>query len=211
MNAKAKNLDVEERRAGRVVDLGPSRGTLIAALVLYLVSLVLPWAGPVKGFNVLLHDSTAAHYATTMPEYVYVYTTFLSIVVINIIVLFTKNFVFSVCGWVLGGVGLFYSLFAMWMRQTNPVVSASSAPTIGMIFGAIAAFLVCWGYTGLLIRRTEAQQRLAEARIEASREATDDPVADAQLRLLAEQEARAKGTYDDGDHRRSRNHNRGGE
>ncbi|MDO4908471.1 MAG: hypothetical protein Q3962_01290 [Corynebacterium sp.] len=200
----AESLDKQERRAGRIVDLGPSRGTLIIALVLYIVALFLPHSGAVKGFDVLLHNSTATAHLTTMPEYVQMYLTFLGLVVFNILVLLTRNSVCTLIGWCFSGVGLFYTLFAMWMRQTHTNANGGGI-SIGLVLSAIAVFLAVWGYTGLIIRRTSEQQALADARVDASRNATPDPVADAQLRLMAERAAREAGTYDDGDHRRRRN------
>lgn len=201
INESEKDLYSQEKKAGLVVDLGPSRMTLIVGLVLYLIAFFLPFAGSVTGFDILLNNPSDSGFTVSVLERIYVYATFLGLVIFNILVLITRSSILTLLGWFFSGIGLFYSLFAVWMRQTRPAVEQNYGISVGLVLSVLACVILAWGYTGLVLRRTPKQEALFHARVQESRDATPDPIADTQLRLLEEKK---KGAVQDPSERRRR-------
>ena len=114
-NLSARELAAAERKAAGRVSLKGYQGFLIAALVLYVASLVLPFKSGVLGFQALLFLDDSL----TIAEIIFALATFLSLGLGNSLLLLTRRTWISWVTWFFTGISLFVSLFALWMRGTQ--------------------------------------------------------------------------------------------
>lgn len=149
-----------EKRAARKISLHGFRGMLIGALVLWAVSLALPVTSGARGIEVLLLTPTGGTDAT-LAEFVHSVVVFLGVGLFNALLLLTKRTIFSWLGWFFTGVGLFYSMFALWMRQTQDTDNISG---IGMYVSVAAVILAVIALSSIILRRDPEQTRIAQER-----------------------------------------------
>lgn len=151
-----------EKKAARRVNLEGYSGLLIGALLLYAVALFLPVTPQARGYEVLLFTlSTDQETAATLAEFVHAVLLFLGVGLFNLLVLLTRRTVFSWLAWMFTTVGLVYSVFALWMRQTQNTENTSG---IGMYLSILAVALACYAFCCVSLRRDPEQAALAEAR-----------------------------------------------
>lgn len=153
----ARELAEAERKAAGRISLKGYRGFLIGGLVLYLVSLVLPFKSGVLGFQALLFLDDSL----TIAESVLAVATFLSLGLGNSLLLLTRRTWISWAAWFFTGVSLFVSLFALWMRGTQSVDSGTG---IGVYLSVFGVFLLTYALSCVILRRDPEQARLAELR-----------------------------------------------
>ena len=161
-----RDLAREEKRAARTMPLGSQRWTLLAALVLYVAYLALPHAGSVFGFQVLLQLPAAEEAGIKVTEYIYSILLFLGIGVFTTLTLVTRRTVFGLLAWMFSTVGLFYTVFALWLRQTRPAAEEDAATGIGMWLSIVAVALAVVAYSMVALRRDPEQKRIAQERAE---------------------------------------------
>lgn len=161
-----RDLAREEKQAARTLTLGNHRWTLLAALLCYLAYLVLPHAGSVLGFQVLLRLDPATEAGIKITEYIYAILIFLGIGVFTTLTLITRRTVFGLIAWMFSTVGLFYSVFALWLRQTRPESEADTATGVGMWISIVGVALAVLAYSMVALRRDDRQKRIAEERAE---------------------------------------------
>lgn len=159
-----RDLAREEKRAARTMSLGGHRWALLAALVLYVAYLVLPHAGSVFGFQVLLQLPAAEEAGIKLTEYIYSILLFLGIGLFTTLTLVTRRTVFGLLAWMFSTVGLFYTVFALWLRQTRPASEEDAATGIGMWLSIVAVALAVVTYSMVALRRDPEQKRIAQER-----------------------------------------------
>ncbi|MGD7001066.1 hypothetical protein [Corynebacterium halotolerans] len=149
-----------EKKAARRISLGNHAGLLIGALALWLVSLALPVTSEARGFEVLvltLPGETGA----TLAEFIHSVLVFLGVGLFNLLLLITRRTIFSWLAWLFTGIGLFYSLFALWMRQTQ---SNENMVGIGLYVSILAVLLATYALSSVILRRDPDQVSIAEER-----------------------------------------------
>lgn len=149
-----------EKKAARKISLSGFRGLLIGALVLWVVSLALPVTSGARGIEVLLLTPTGGTDAT-IAEFVHSVVVFLGVGLFNGLLLLTRRTIFSWLGWFFTGIGLFYSVFALWMRQTQDTDNVSG---IGMYVSVAAVILTVIALSSIILRRDPEQTRIARER-----------------------------------------------
>lgn len=154
--SSARALALAEKDAARRVSLSGYRGFLIAALVLYVISLLLPFKSGVLGFQVLFDTESV-----TIVEKVFAVVSFLALGLFTSLLLITRRTWMSYVAWFFTGVSLFYSLFALWMRGTQ---SGDNVTGIGVYFTVVGVLLATFGLSCIILRRDPEQQRIAQAR-----------------------------------------------
>ena len=163
---KVRDLAAQEKKAARRMTLGSHLYTLIAAVLIYVVALFLPQAGDVRGFEVLFRMSAAADADIKITEYIYATLIFLGLGVFTTLTLLTRRSVFGLIGWMLSTVGLGYSIFAIWLRQTRSSSGDGVDLGIGMWLSIIAVALAFFAYCMVALRRDDKQAELARSRAE---------------------------------------------
>lgn len=171
-----------ERKASQTVILGRAQTFMAIGMVGFFVSLFLPHSGEVIGLDVLFCSDTAQKFVTTMPERIYVWLGVIGVVLLNIGTIVSRSSLIALMAWFFSGATLFYSIFAIWMRQSRPPTEPGVGPSFGLILGAISVCIVVIAYSFVVLRRSTFQKALAEARVAEKKE---DAVAEVQESILA--------------------------
>lgn len=178
------SLAKKEKKAARRMSLDGQKWTLIVAVVIWLAYLALPHAGGVSGFEVTFLRPSAAEAGIKITEYVYAILIGLGIGVLTTLTLITRRAVFGLVAWMLVTVGLFYSVFALWLRQTRSTADDGVNMGVGMYLSIVGVALAVFAYSMVALRRDPEQSRIAEQR--ANSEELDE-VGQAQRQLLEEE------------------------
>ncbi len=160
----SRELAEREYEAGRQVTVTGYKGVLIAACVLWLLQMLTPHITGVRGWQVALITETSREANIKITEFIFVIMTSLGAGVLNLLYLMTKRFVVIYVAWVCSGIGMFFSLLALWIRQTRPESEASSAASIGMYCGVAAVIMAVIGLSSIVLRRSPEQQAIAHRR-----------------------------------------------
>lgn len=164
MSNDHQELATREKRVASRLDLGGRLWFFVGALVFYVISLVLPQAGSVRGYEVLLQTSAADDAGIKITEYVYAILIFLGIGVLTTLTLLTRRLAVAIPAWMLTTVGLAYSVFAMWLRQTRSSADDGVEMNLGFWISLLAVVLAFLGYATTIFRRNPEQEQLAQAR-----------------------------------------------
>lgn len=174
----AEDLRDLEQKVARRIDLRTSWIGLVASLLLFLISVALPFTGKATGIDVALFNQKAHEFGATPIEAIYVYVAMVTIVVLNLVMLATRNLWATYVAWVMGGVTITLALFTIWLGQTRQGAHGSSGTEFGAVINAVSSLLFMCVVTSIIFRRSDDQIDLEEARRDAQ---VSDPVADAQL------------------------------
>lgn len=164
MSNVPQELATREKRVASRLDLGGRLWLFIAAVVLYAVSLVLPQAGSVRGYEVLFQLQPAADAGIKITEYVYAVLAFLGVGVLTTLTLLTRRLFVAIPAWMITTVGTAYSLFALWLRQTRANADDGVEMNLGFWISLLAVVLAFLGYATTIFRRNPEQEQLAQAR-----------------------------------------------
>lgn len=171
-----------ERKASQTVTLGRVQTFMAIGMVGFFVSLFLPHSGQVIGLDVLFFSETAQKFVTTVPERIYVWLGVVGVVLLNIGTLVSRSALIALMTWFFSGATLFYSIFAIWMRQSRPPTEPGVGPSFGLMLGAVSVCIVAIAYSFVVLRRSAFQQALAEARVAEKKK---DTIAEVQESILA--------------------------
>ncbi|MEL4154443.1 hypothetical protein [Corynebacterium bovis] len=155
-----------ERAAAGEVDPRAQFPVLAVAVVVLLVTFFLPHSGEVKGIDVLFNTRTAQDFLTTVPERVYAWLAFGAGCLLTVGTLVSRSAVVAWVNWALAGVGWWYGIFAIWMRQSRPPTEPGVGPSYGLIIGVIALFVIFATMFTVILQRTSFQRALAALRRE---------------------------------------------
>ncbi|GAB3941359.1 hypothetical protein [Corynebacterium tapiri] len=157
-------LAAEEKQAARQIDLGSKFYWLAAAVVCWVLFLVLPQSGSVRGLDVTLFSASAREHGTYIVECVYGVLIALGLGVFTTLTLITRRTAFALIAWMLTTVGLAAALFSLWLRQTGE----GEATGIGMYISIVGVALAVFAYSTVALRRSDAQRTIAEKRAASS-------------------------------------------
>lgn len=161
------DLAAREKRVSARVHLGSQLWLLVAALVLYVVSLVLPQAGQVRGYEVLFQLEPAREAGIKITEYVYSVLVFIGVGVLTTLVLITRRTALASLAWMFTTVGFAYSIFAVWLRQTRANADDGVEMNIGFWLSLLAVGLAFLAFAFVVLRRSPEQTEIARARAQA--------------------------------------------
>lgn len=202
-------LAVEERRAAKTIWLGNYGYVLAGAVLAYWVALFLPFIPGVAGWEIVLLSDAATAANVKLTEYVFVWLGFIGIGVLSAATVLLRKTSVALASWIVATIALFTSLFAVWLRLTRPGVEAAMGVHVGFILMIIIAVIVVFIYSMVALRRSPAQQRLAEARATTL---VVDPVESVQAEATAAHQDRTvdvdQGNRDDRRARAAERHRR---
>lgn len=153
-----------EQKAAKTMSLRGHQFTLIAAVVIWVAYLVLPHANGVSGFEVTFMLPGAREADIKVTEYIYAILIGLGIGIFTTLTLITKRSVFGLIAWMLVTVGLFYSILAMWLRQTRNEAGDGYDIGFGMYLSILGVVLAVLAYSMVALRRSPEQARIADER-----------------------------------------------
>lgn len=158
------DLPNAEKQAAQTLYLGPQQVFLGLGMLGFLMSLFLPHSGQVLGLDVLFFSDTAKAFVTTWPERIYVWTGVTGVLLLTGATILTRSSLIAYLSWFCSGASMFYSLFAIWMRQSRPPTEPGVGPSHGLVLGAVSVTVVALSLTRIVLRRSSFQSALAEAR-----------------------------------------------
>ncbi|MBE9373101.1 hypothetical protein IQ251_01435 [Saccharopolyspora sp. HNM0983] len=129
-------LTSSEREGLRRVDPGKRALVIAAAMLVLVVSALLPWVGDAAGWQVLTGQADPALEVGLLPHLFAINATIVGIGV-STLALVTRRWVLAFLAALPGGVVTFEGLIAIWSRQTHE----AAGPGVGLLL-AVACMLV---------------------------------------------------------------------
>lgn len=181
------DLTAAEQKAAKMVDYRIQLPAMAIGMMLVLVSLFLPHSRDVLGIDVLFNSATAQKFQITMPERVYSILAVIGGILLTAGTIVSRSWLVAWVNWAVVGVGWWYSVFAIWMRQSRPVTDPAGPPSYGLIMGAIGMTILFIMTTWVLFRRNPLQRALAQARREEAHRSEEAKAAQQRLRTGVEE------------------------
>lgn len=185
----AAHLAELERKAAARLWLGTPGYVLLGAFVFYVVSLFLPQVTGVAGYQVLTLSDAASEAGVKVTEYVFAVCAFLGLGVFTGLALVLRRTVWALLAWMLCTVAAVEALLAMWLRQTRPGSEEATSAGAGAYLAIFAVVVAVVVYSLIALRRSPEQERIAQARAQAS---DLDEVGYAQRAALVKQQQRGE-------------------
>ncbi|MGW6034047.1 Rv2732c family membrane protein [Gordonia terrae] len=176
-----RDLRKAERRVAGEIDPGARAVVVAVAVVLAMVSMVLPHTGSVTGLEVLTFTPEAAAERVTIVSRIFVYLVTIFGIVVSMLALLTRRWFLAwiaLCGCAIACVA---GMLAWWSRNTPGVggVEPPSGVGVGLVLGWIAVFVLTFHWSRVVWARSSYQLSLEDER----------------RRQAAEQEAYASALY----------------
>lgn len=179
--ALGDDLHAAEKQASQTINLRPVQVPMGLAMIAFFLSLFLPHSGSVLGLDVLFNSATAQQFLTTVPERIYTWLGVIGVLVLGAAALFSRYTLVALFSWFFSGCAAFYSIFAIWMRQSRPPTEPGEGPAYGLLLGAVAVWVFALALSRVILKRSALQRAVAHARAQRQEE---DEVAKEQLRIL---------------------------
>ncbi|WP_257158387.1 Rv2732c family membrane protein [Corynebacterium cystitidis] len=157
--SKAEALAQQERKVAGVMDMGSLRWVLLGCIVIFVLSLFLPFAGGHSGVEILLFTE-ASRQDVKITENLFVWTGTLGLILGGLMTVVSRKsnpFIFT---WALTTIALFEAVLALWLRQTGGGY-ATAAGIYLAILAVVVAEIVC---VMIATRRNPQQQEIARQR-----------------------------------------------
>ncbi|MEJ5927080.1 hypothetical protein WG915_00425 [Corynebacterium sp. H128] len=187
----AQELAEQERQAARRLDMSGYRVPLFAGSLIIVVSWFLPYTGNITGLDIALFSQRSVDYGIAVPERAFVLLCALGPVALTWAAYFLKSTRIAQVAWFFSGISMFYSIFAIWMRQTR---DQGYGPGPGLIVAALAVLLVVYGLYNVVTLVSDEQEEIAAQR---RKQVELDPVAKVQLSKMAENKNATGAPIDD--------------
>ena len=170
-----QDLRKAERKVAGEIDPGARAVVVAIAVLLAMVSLVLPHTGSVTGLEVLSFAPEAAAERVTIVSKIFVYLVTIFGIVVSMLALLTRRWILAwiaLCGCAIACVA---GMLAWWSRNTPGVggVQPPSGVGIGLVLGWISVFVLTFHWSRVVWARSsyhlamEAERRRQAAEQEA--------------------------------------------
>ncbi|MHC3000969.1 Rv2732c family membrane protein [Gordonia sp. GN26] len=170
-----QDLRKAERKVAGEIDPGARAVVVAIAVLLAMVSLVLPHTGSVTGLEVLSFAPEAVAERVTIVSKIFVYLVTIFGIVVSMLALLTRRWILAwiaLCGCAIACVA---GMLAWWSRNTPGVggVQPPSGVGIGLVLGWIAVFVLTFHWSRVVWARSsyhlamEAERRRQAAEQEA--------------------------------------------
>ena len=172
VDAYKEDLAGAEKSLNRQVNYTAFLPTMAIGIMAVLLAVFLPHSGDVRGYDVLFYTSVAERFGTTPPERIYMFLALTGGVLFTSATIITREWLVLWLNWAFAGVGWWYSVFAIWMRQSRPQAPANDplmygeGPSFGLIISSIGLTILFASLSILLFRRSALQKAVAQARRE---------------------------------------------
>lgn len=194
----AEELARRERAAAKRIDMSGYRAPLWGGALAIVASWFLPYTGYITGLDLAFVTQRSIDYGISTPERVFVWLCALGPVALTLTAYLRKSTQLAQIAWVLSGISMFFSLFAIWMRQTRDQGSGAS---VGLLLATFAVLFVVYGLYNVVTMRSDEQEEIAELR---RKEVYVDPVAKEQSEKFGAKNSQLSDERGPIDDRRSR-------
>ncbi|HIW95284.1 MAG TPA: hypothetical protein H9867_02170 [Candidatus Corynebacterium gallistercoris] len=188
------DLEGAERQAAKQVDYSRHLPFMALGLMIPLIGLFMPHSGQVHGYDVLFFSPTAEAFGTTKPERIYAWLC-VTALLLTVGTIVSRSWLVAWVNWAFAGVAWWYSVFAIWMRQSRPVTDPGEGPAFGLIMCLIGLTILFITMSGVIFKRNPLQLALAKARREEV--SRDEEALRAQQRLRTGIEPRENAVIED--------------
>lgn len=183
----AEDLRKAERKVAGEIDPGARAVVVAVAVLVAMISLVLPHTGSASGLEVLTHAPDSVAERVTITSKVFVYLLVIFGIGFSMLALVTRRWIIA---WIaLSGcaIGCVAGMLAWWSRNTPGVggVAPPSGVGVGLILGWLALLVltfhwsrVVWARSTYHLALEEERRREASARDDAVRELQRKPHTD---------------------------------
>ncbi|AZA09091.1 Rv2732c family membrane protein [Corynebacterium pseudopelargi] len=155
-----------EKQAAKKIDLRHYRWFMLASLIAFVLGLLLSHSGDVRGLDVLLQNQRAEQGDVRIAETIFVLFGTTAAVVLNAIVLITRRTAVANIQYLIGGIALLFSLFALWMRLQSKEIDGSTGIGIGLMLEVVAIIVLIYAMSCVIFARSEEQRTAAAMRAE---------------------------------------------
>lgn len=193
-----EELARRERAAAQRIDMSGYRTPLWGGAAAIVASWFLPYTGNMLGLDLALITQRSIDYGISTPERIFVWICAIGPVGLMLVSYLRKSTQLAQIAWALSGIAMFFSLFAIWMRQTR---DQGSGAGVGLILATLAVLFVVYGLYNVVTMRTEEQEEIAELR---RQEVYVDPVAQEQREMFGANKSQLSDDRGPIDDRRSR-------
>lgn len=170
----AEELARRERDVAKRIDMSGYRTPIWGGAAAIIASWLLPYTGYITGIDIALMTQRSIDYGIATPERVFVWGCALGPVGLALLAYARKSTQLAQIAWVFSGISMFFSIFAIWMRQTR---DQGSGVGVGLILATFAVLFVVYGLYNVVTMRSDEQEEIAELR---RKEIYLDPVAQQQ-------------------------------
>jgi hypothetical protein len=139
-------IDAAERKVAGEIDPGFTAVVIAATVLLLLLSLALPHAGNVSGWDVLTAASSLEQESIALMSRLFVWFLVIFGVVVSILALVTRRWVLALVAAAGCTVSSVFGMLAIWSRQTLAANEPGSGVGSGLVIGlaALAVLVVLW-------------------------------------------------------------------
>ncbi|MBP3087792.1 hypothetical protein EML15_01310 [Corynebacterium sp. sy017] len=176
-----KTLAEKEKEAASHIELGRIRIVLMLCCCVFLIGLLLPHSGKAHGYDVLFHSQNALSVQVKITEYLFVWLGSVAVVIINSALVLTQRTIFANISFLLSGIALIISLFALWLRLQNAENLGLSGIGMGFYLEVSAVVVSVYALCRVIFAKSEKQRALA---IQRAQHEELDEVAYAQRSAL---------------------------
>ena len=155
MSEPKPDLATLEKQAAGTISLKSGRGYLIVAWALFTIGLLLPHAGSLSGWQVLMWHKTIDGIHIGIVESVFVWLGTLGLVISGGLLLIT---------YLLTGMALLASLFGMWMRLQDKETTGGPGLGLGFLLQVLAVIITTYALSVMILRRSDEQKAIAQQR-----------------------------------------------
>lgn len=166
MSEPKPDLATLEKQAAGTISLKSGRGYLIVAWALFTIGLLLPHAGSLSGWQVLMWRNTIDGVHIGIVESVFVWLGTLGLVISGGLLLITKRTIFANITYLLTGMALLASLFGMWMRLQDKEIAGGPGLGVGFLLQVLAVVITTYALSVMILRRSDEQKAIAQQRAE---------------------------------------------
>ncbi|WP_018297976.1 hypothetical protein [Corynebacterium lubricantis] len=160
--AEADRLAAQERKIAKTVSMGSARWVLVGVIVVYILSLFLPYMGSVSGAEILINSQSAQDANIKITESVFVWLSFLGIAVMTTVLVITKRSTPFILAWALTTVALIMAVLALWLRQTT----SGAGSGIGIYLAIVTVIVAEITFISLVTKRDPQQEEIAQQRFQ---------------------------------------------
>lgn len=146
--------------------------TMAIGIMAVMFAIFFPHSGEVRGFDLIFNTHVAQEFGSTNPERIYIFLAITGGVLLTIGTIITREWLVLWVNWAFAGVAWWYSIFAIWMRQSRPQAPANDpliygeGPSYGLVVACVGLTILFVTLSILLFRRSALQKAVAQARRE---------------------------------------------
>ncbi|MBT0567902.1 hypothetical protein [Williamsia sp. CHRR-6] len=160
------DLRKAEQKVAGEIDPGARAVVVASAVLVAILSMVLPHTGSANGFDVLTFSSAAANERVTVTSRVFVYLLVVFGIAMSMLALVTRRWAVAWVALAGSAVSVVAGMLAVWSRNTPGVdgIEPPHSAGFGLLLGWFAMMVITFHWSRVVWARTSHQLALEEQR-----------------------------------------------